>query len=133
MTFGCTTTVMFSSSVMSGSGPAGRLPRAEYGLKIAAAEAVHEVVAYGETAFSITPAASMMCCIVVPWRSDRRDRVERRLGGLMQVAVERCRIGADRERAQHLTRIVPPVARIARRTRRRPLCTVRGEGCCGGT
>ena len=34
------------------------------------------------------------------------DRVERRIGGLMQVAIERCRL-PQRERAQHLAWIVP--------------------------
>src|SRR3954447_10742470 len=75
---------------------------ADDGREVAAAEAVHQVIADGEAALlnDARGIENLFHRRAVPHHA--RHGIERGLSGRVQVTVERCRLGADAEAAQHL-------------------------------
>ena len=63
---------------------------------------------------------------------DGEDRVERRVGGRVELAVERRRLGGDGERPQELARVVHQAALISQ-VRASPASSRRADGHCAGT
>src|SRR5882762_9134484 len=86
-------------------------PGADDRRQIAAAVAMHEIIAGGEAAVFDDP-RRVDEALRQRARPDRLgDRLERRIRGGVQVAIERGGLGFDREAAQHLAGIVPPGSR----------------------
>ena len=132
-TFGWITTVMPARNGSSGTGPAGRLLQPEDRRQIAAAIAVQQIVDDGEARVLDHARGLDHLCRHRAVPQHRGDRVERRIGRRVQVAIKRRRLLADREAAQHLAGIIPErradlgehdVARSAR-------CA--SDGNCAGT
>src|SRR5579875_278823 len=86
-----------------------RRPRAaaQHGWQIAAAVAMQQVVAGGEAGLLDDAGRSDDLRRRGAGAQDRSDGVERAIGGVVQIAIERRRLPPDREAAQHLPRIVP--------------------------
>src|SRR6266446_8202476 len=86
-------------------------PGADDWRQVAAAIAMHEIIAGGEAALFDDP-RRVDEALRQRARPDRLgDRLERRIGGRVQVAIERGGLGFDREAAQHLAGIIPPGSR----------------------
>src|SRR4029077_4737103 len=83
--------------------------RYEHGRKVSAAEAVHEVVVHGKTGVLDEPRRVDDLLHGRSVTDHPGHRVEGRLGGLVQPAEQRRRLGADGETAQDLSRILVEV------------------------